>query len=255
MFNPIWRFDFKVVIDNHVVTLPVGKSIAVPVRLELIRGNPQQIKLDFTNWESVGLIASIHFSEMPPGKPWKADLLIRASASTPPGSYLFTVRGSAKGTFHTSQDAVTVIVEPKDKQKADDKDVSRAEPSQRTSSGSPSLDLDQLFKPDARPKVEVSPSEDEEINQPAASSNSIGAVIGVIFGIIIIFLILAASGVFDNNPKTTKSRSGSSNCPTTCPGGVGVHVPQSCKCPAACPYTYIKDVGGGFKECASIRPR
>jgi hypothetical protein len=151
MFNPIWKFDFKVVIDEHVVILPVGKSIAVPVRLELVRGDPQQINLDFTNWESVGLIASIHFSEMPPGKPWKADLLIRASASTPPGSYLFTVRGSAKGTFHTSQDAVTVIVKPKDKRKADNKNNLQSQQPQQMANAanppSPSFDLDKLFMP------------------------------------------------------------------------------------------------------------
>lgn len=211
-FIPIWRFDFKVAIDNHVVALPVGKSIAIPVRLELVRGDPQQIKLDFTNWESVGLIASIYFSEMPPGKPWKADLMIRASANTPPGSYLFTVRGSTKGTFHTSQDAVTVVVEPREKKDERESEKQPGEeegqegnfqPRQAAQPGgageaaepSPSF-MDKLFQPSPRP-VPGSGELSVTGNAPYEGGLSPGIIAAVVIGaVVIIFSIIMMGGGF-----------------------------------------------------------
>lgn len=98
MFNPKWRFDFKVIIDNHIVAVAPGKQISIPVGVEKIRGN-QSVTLDVnTHWESVGLTAKIIPSKLTPSQPWKATMMIRASVDTPPGSYLFTVRGGAEGT-------------------------------------------------------------------------------------------------------------------------------------------------------------
>jgi uncharacterized membrane protein len=39
-------------------------------------------------------------------------LEITTPLGTAPGSYLFTVRGSTDGTFKTSNDSITMIVEP-----------------------------------------------------------------------------------------------------------------------------------------------
>lgn len=244
MFNPIWGFDFKVTIDNHVVAMSPGQQIAIPVRLELIRGKPQQVDLDVnTRWESVGLTATIRFSGLAPSQPWEATMMIKASANTPPGSYLFTVRGSAKGTFHTSEDAVTVIVEPEGKQKLDKQNNYQIK--QPSESAEPSFDLSKLFT--STPKVLPY----EAIKE---GSSSIWPLFFVLISIAIAGGLLLAAIL-----KSTSDGGGGGggfNCPTSCGAtGVGVHVPKSCKCPAACPYTYIKDIGGGYKECANIPPR
>jgi len=249
MFNPIWGFDFKVTIDNHVVTMSPGQQIAIPVRLELIRGKPQQIDLDVnTHWESVGLTATIRFSELAPSQPWKATMMIKASANTPPDSYLFTVRGSAKGTFHTSEDAVTVIVKPKDKQKSDKQDNSQ--PVQPGGAPNASFDLSNLFKPKVEPKAP--PVKNSRVKNP----NAVWAGIILILGtIVFVIIFIAATKGGGGTTSGGKSGGGGSGCPTTCPGGIGVVVPKSCPCPAACPYTYTENVkggglGSGYKQCA-----
>lgn len=254
MFNPIWGFDFKVTIDNHVVTMSPGQQIAIPVRLELIRGKPQQVDLDVnTRWESMGLTATIRFSELAPSQPWKANMFIKASANTPPGSYLFTVRGSAKGTFHTSEDAVTVIVEPKDKQKPDRR--GSFQPGQ--AGGAPaggvpnaSFDPSNLFKSKVEPKP--GPIKNKAIKKPNARWAGVVLILGAI--VFIVVLIAATKG------GGGTSGGGGSGCPTTCPGGIGVIVPKRCPCPAACPYIYTEDVkggglGSGYKQCANRPPR
>lgn len=258
-FNPIWGFDFKVTIDNHVVTMSPGQQIAIPIRLELIRGKPQQVDLDVnTNWESMGLTASIRFSELAPSQPWTATMMIRASANTPPDSYLFTVRGSAKGTFHTSEDAVTVIVKNKDKQKSDKRDNSQPVQAGGVPAGSApsaSFDPSDLFKP------KVGGDGNPLNNQPikpakAAKPNNKLVWFIIIVGILgsVILAIVLSSG--NGTPSSNRSY-----CPTTCPYGIGVTIPKRCPCPAACPYTYTEDVTGGglagkgYKQCANRPPR
>ncbi|MGD0577027.1 MAG: hypothetical protein ABSA74_03070 [Candidatus Staskawiczbacteria bacterium] len=121
MFNPIWGFDFKITITKHIVTMVPGQKIAVPVIITKIRGNPQKLDLDVnTNWESMGLSANVLFDFTIPMPEWTGNLFIKSSSSTPPDSYLFTVRASAQGTFHTSEDAITVVVEPKSKEEKED---------------------------------------------------------------------------------------------------------------------------------------
>jgi len=252
-FNPIWGFDFKVTIDNHIVTMVPGQQIAIPVRLELIRGKSQQVDLDVnTNWESMGLTASIRFSSLTPRQPWKATLMIKASANTPPDSYLFTVRGSAKGTFHTSEDAVTVIVKPKGKQRSDEQ--GNAQPAQVGGAPNASFDLGDLFKPEAKPEAE--PVKSGGVKNPRVFWTGIILLLGPI----IFIIILAAAKGNGGTPtpsRGTPSKSSTAGCPTTCPYGIGVVVPQRCPCPAACPYTYIKEMTGGglagkgYKECAN----
>lgn len=255
IFNPIWGFDFKVTIDNHVVTMVPGQQIAIPVRLELIRGKSQQVDLDVnTNWESMGLTASIRFSALAPSQPWKATLMIKASANTPPDSYLFTVRGSAKGTFRTSEDAVTVIVKPK-KQKSDRQD--NAQPAQPGGAPNASFDLGNLFKPEAEP---AAPSiKNSRVKNPGA----LWAGMILVFGAIVFVVVLIAANNGGNGTPTGKTPSGktpsgsNAGCPTTCPYGIGVTIPQRCPCPAACPYTYTEEMTGGglagkgYKQCAN----
>lgn len=235
MFNPIWGFDFKVTIDNHVVTMSPGQQIAIPVRLELIRGKPQQVDLDVnTRWESVGLTATIRFSGLAPSQPWKATMMIKASANTPPGSYLFTVRGSAKGTFHTSEDAVTVIVESEGKQKPDKQDNYQIK--QPSEPAEPSFDLSNLFAPKGEGQVE--PIE----NKKSGNQTALWIGIGLFVGIIIAVIIISRGG----------GGGGGFNCPTSCGIGVGVAVAPKCKCPPACPKYFIitnPPSMNGYKQC------
>lgn len=211
MWNPIWGFDFKITISEHVVTVAPGQQIAVPVTITLIRGKPQKLDLDVsTNWESMGLSAKIVFDFTTPMPQWKGNLFIKASHDTPPDSYLFTVRASAQGTFHTSEDAITVVVEPKKKEKKEKSDQqSEAEQSE--------TDLDNLFQPKS-----TAPASVEASSEPNASFNldklfqpgplkpppaapdavdtgglSAGIIITVIFGgIVIFFSILMMNGGF-----------------------------------------------------------
>ena len=59
-------------------------------------------------------------------------LHIVVSANTPTGSYPFTVRGDTQGTFKTSEDMVTVVVEasPKSREKSSDQQTN--EPAKTT---------------------------------------------------------------------------------------------------------------------------
>jgi hypothetical protein len=68
------------------------------------------------DWETghvSGLIAQVIPPTVTPGG--MAILHIVVSASTPPGSYPFTLRGETQGTFKTSEDMVTVVVQPSPK--------------------------------------------------------------------------------------------------------------------------------------------
>jgi hypothetical protein len=161
MWNPIWGFDFKVTIQKHIVTMVPGQQIAVPFTITKIRGNPQKLDLDVnTNWESMGLNAKVVFDFTSPMPEWTGTLFIKASPNTPPDSYLFTVRAGAQGTFHTSEDAITVVVESKNKEKKEDSGKQPKQedqedffqPKQAAPAGSasaaepgPGFDLDKLF--------------------------------------------------------------------------------------------------------------
>lgn len=160
MWNPIWGFDFKITISEHIVTMVPGGQKAISVIITLVRGKPQKLDLDVnTNWESLGLSAKIVFDFTTPMPQWKGNLFIKASPNTPPGSYLFTVRASAQGTFHTSEDAITVIVEPENKEK-------KEKSGQQSQTEQPERNLDDLFQPKpAAPVGAGAPSE------PSASFN------------------------------------------------------------------------------------
>jgi len=285
-FKPKWKFDFKVNILRHVETLEQGKQISIPVRLDLLRGKPQQVDLDInTNWESVGLTAQIIPSKLDPSQPWTATMTIRASVNTPPNSYLFTVRGGTKGTFGTSEDAVTVIVEPKDKQRSDEKDSPQFE--QSGNKGDPSFDLDKLFTSKNEGQIPV--IENGGIKNPNGNSSAGWWVFAVIMGIVILFIILATSGVFDGGgacPASAPIDCGGGCCPAgdggrtdvCCPGnkctsngkcgsstpvnpggcppldcgerGLGGAVPKQCPCPPGCPYESV--TSSGYKQCSSF---
>jgi hypothetical protein len=121
--KPAWEFDFSVRVSTHVVTAMPGGSIAVPAMVELVRGEPQPVTLTVaTNWASAGITAQIIPSTVVPGAMSMAVLHITVSPTTPPGSYMLAVRGETSGTFKTSQDMVTVVVEPEKKEEKKDQD-------------------------------------------------------------------------------------------------------------------------------------
>ncbi len=193
IFNSIWGFDFKVGISKHIVNLQPGKQISIPVTLEKIRGNPQTVDLDVnTSWESVGLSAKILPSSLEPSQPWEATMMIRASAQTPPGSYLFTVRGGVKGTFHTSEDAVTVIVDPKAEQKSDEEDNVQSKQATTAVEPSPSFSLDKLFTPKSDgASGKLSSAESEKIKKQMSIGSGVGLTIGFIIIAIIMGIVLS----------------------------------------------------------------
>ena len=114
-FVPESEFDFSVHIFIHVVAVKPGQSASIPVLVEIVRGMPRPILLTTSDWRSAGLSAEIIPSIVPSGG--IATLNVTVPANAAPGSYPFTVRGEIKGggTFKTSNDSVTVIVEPEEK--------------------------------------------------------------------------------------------------------------------------------------------
>jgi len=113
--RPTWVFDFSVRVPDHVVTVIQGQAVQVPVMVELDRGQPQPVTLTVaTNWASVGIGANvIPPTVVPVGGAGAALLTITVSPNTPPGSYMIAVRGETGGTFKTSEDMVTVVVQPR----------------------------------------------------------------------------------------------------------------------------------------------
>jgi hypothetical protein len=266
MFSGIWGFDFKISIRQHIVNLEQGRQISVPVDLTLVRGKPKAVKFDVnTRWDSVGLTAQVHPPELVPRQPWAATMEIRASQTTPPDSYLFTVRGSTSGTFHTSEDAITVIVRPKDrKDKRPDEpdeyeDADDFFQSNKTArpvgsplggvaaGGSPGLNLDTMFAPS---KKAPAPASAEAASKPSGSG-AVSWVIAIILGFIIFAVIASKNGLFDNVPGGTVT-----GCPQLdCGGrGLGGTIPANCPCPSGCPYESNAGMKG-YKQCSSFRPR
>ncbi|MFZ2037459.1 MAG: hypothetical protein WAU62_11190 [Dehalococcoidales bacterium] len=64
-------------------------------------------------------------------------LHIVVSANTPPGSYHFTLRGETQGTFKTSEDMVTVVVQPSPKSHENNNNQPKNETSQTSSAPIP----------------------------------------------------------------------------------------------------------------------
>src|SRR5512136_1053252 len=113
-------FDFSVRLSTHTMTVKAGQPIIVPVMVGTLKGQPRNITLSTSDWRSAGLSARVAFSPVLSGR--GANLEITIPPGTAPGSYLFTVRGSAEGTFKTSNDSITVIVEPETEEtKGDDR--------------------------------------------------------------------------------------------------------------------------------------
>lgn len=213
ILNRKWDFDFKVTINDHVVVVEQGKQISIPVRLRLSHGNPQSVKLDVnTNWESVGLTAKVLFNALVPDKnqEWKATMMVKASHDTPPGSYLFTIRGSTEGTFRTSEDAVMVNVVPKDKKNKEEQNEADSQdnfqPEQSSGAASPSFSLDNLFAPrtdlnsDKSAPASTGNSAWDRLTAPERKKieqqTKTGGTIGVIIGLIIVFFAIGSTGVF-----------------------------------------------------------
>jgi hypothetical protein len=229
MFTLKSKFDFKISVDKHIVALAPGKQISIKVRVEKIRGKPQPVSLDVnTRWESVGLSAQVLPPVIDTSQPWEATMMIRAAPTTPPSSYLFLIRGRTEGTFNTSEDAVTVIVDPKAEQREDEPDNMQPQQSQPANAGNPSFDLDKLFatKPEEQKKAGA--------KNPSANSSGTLWVVGFLVGFAILFAILNAAGIFNggggegykctcqNGSSCTKN----SDCPYFASG-----VPGVCGCP------------------------
>jgi hypothetical protein len=108
-------FDFSVRLSTHTMTVKAGQQISVPVMVGTIKGTPRLITLSTSDWRSAGLSAEILPSTVSSGK--GATLNINIPLGAAPGSYMFTVRGATEGTFKTSNDSITVIVEPETEEK------------------------------------------------------------------------------------------------------------------------------------------
>jgi hypothetical protein len=137
------EFDFTVRVSTHTMTVKAGQPISIPVMVGTVKGTPRLIQLTASDWKSAGLSAEV----IPPAV-WSgkvAQLNIAVPVGTAPGSYLFTVRGSTDGTFKTSNDTITVIVEPEteDKDGDDRRDVQQSDGGQG---------------PNAEPAVSASPA-------------------------------------------------------------------------------------------------
>jgi len=130
-WKPEWQFDFSIHLSTHIMSATPGQALEVPVVVELVRGEPQPVTLSISpTWVSSGLVVQIIPPIAIPGT--IAMLHIVVSANTPTGSYPFTVRGDTQGTFKTSEDMVTVVVEasPKSREKSSDQQTN--EPAKTT---------------------------------------------------------------------------------------------------------------------------
>ncbi len=107
---PLSEFDFSVHVTTHTVTVKAGQTVPIPIAVQAVKGDPRPIRLTASDWRSAGLSADIAPSPVPSGG--SATLYVTVPAGAAPGSYLFTVRGEAEGTFKTSNDTVTVVVAP-----------------------------------------------------------------------------------------------------------------------------------------------
>jgi len=131
-FVPQSDFDFSVRLATHTMTVKAGQPISIPVMVGTMKGKPRPITLSTSDWRSAGLSAEIVPSTVPSGQ--GAALNVTIPPGTAPGSYLFTVRGATEGTFKTSNDSLTVVVEPETEEKDGDdrKDAQRDQGGQET---------------------------------------------------------------------------------------------------------------------------
>ncbi len=123
------EFDFSVRLPTHMVTVKPGQPVSVPIMVENLKGTPRPIALTASDWKSAGLTATIALPIVQSGT--ITQLQVTVPPGTAPGSYLFTVMGTAEGTYRTSNDTLTVIVTPDAEQKGDDSnsgDAGQAEP-------------------------------------------------------------------------------------------------------------------------------
>ena len=122
-------FDFSVRLPTHSVAVKPGQPVSVPIMVENLKGTPRPIALTASDWQSMGLTAAITQPTLQSGM--ITQLQVTVPPGTPPGSYLFTVRGDAAGTYKTSNDTLTVTVLPDGEQQGDDSgsgDTGRADP-------------------------------------------------------------------------------------------------------------------------------
>ena len=128
-FVSLTEFDFAVRLPTHTVTVKAGQPVTVPIMVETLKGTSRTITLTASDWRSMGLTATIAPPTVESGT--IAQLQVAVPPGTPPGNYLFTVRGDAAGTYKTSNDTLTVIVTPEAEQKGNDSgsgDTGQADP-------------------------------------------------------------------------------------------------------------------------------
>ena len=130
-------FDFSVRLPTHTVTVKAGQPVSVPIMVENLKGTPRPITLTASDWKSAGLAASIALPVVQSGT--ITELQVTVPPGTAPGSYLFTVRGAAEGTFKTSNDSLTVIVTPEAEQKGDGPADGSGDEAPAGSSGEPAV--------------------------------------------------------------------------------------------------------------------
>src|SRR5208283_5311315 len=94
-----------------------------------------RLHMDWETGHVSGLIAQVIPPTVTPGG--MVMLHIVVSANTPPGSYHFTLRGETQGTFKTSEDTVTVVVQPSPKSHGNNNNQPKNETSQTSSAPLP----------------------------------------------------------------------------------------------------------------------
>jgi hypothetical protein len=136
-FVSLTEFDFAVRLPTHTVTVKAGQPVTVPIMVETLKGTSRTITLTASDWQSMGLTAAIAPPTVESGT--ITQLQVTVPPGTPPGSYLFTVRGDAAGTFKTSNDTLTVIVSPDAEQKGEDSGDGGADRADPGTGGGPAV--------------------------------------------------------------------------------------------------------------------
>jgi len=217
-------FDFSVRMSTHTLAVKPGQTIPITVLVEAVKGEPRPILLTASDWRSAGLSAEIVPSTVPSGG--VATLHVTVPLGTPPGSYLFTVRGATEGTFKTSNDSLTVVVEP-DKEEKDNQDRKDANQDQR---GAETREEPSGSPPSARAKrgVLARSAKTPSARQPAGSQRvGLIMIMAVMFGVLAYYI-------------GTQLRSGSGG---SISGMSGTYVGTSTFC--------INSVMGGSPECGT----
>lgn len=108
--SPQEEFDFDVDVDTHIVTIKQGEIAVINVTVKIVKGTAQPVVITMTDWGyEFDITALLAKSTVTPTETTK--LYVETTCDTPADEYLFTVLGETTGTFKTSMDSTSIIVE------------------------------------------------------------------------------------------------------------------------------------------------